>query len=71
MDCERKGCGHPLAFHDPCSICDCPGYEPAERKRRAAMLTDTNPPSPATKRAMIELVKQVRADEQRRLGHLS
>lgn len=46
MDCEREGCGHPLAFHDPCSKCDCPGYEPADRKERIAMLTDPKPRGP-------------------------
>lgn len=47
MDCEREGCGHPLAFHDPCNKCDCAGYQPAARKERVARLTDPQPrPAP-------------------------
>ena len=42
MDCERKGCGHPLALHDPCSApkCRCTAYQPADRKERVASITD-------------------------------
>ena len=45
MDCERKGCGHPLAVHDPCSVakCNCRAYLPRDRKQRAAAITDTAP----------------------------
>lgn len=52
MDCEREGCGHPLALHDPCSKCDCDAYEPADRKERVAMLTDdrVRPPTIANAR---------------------
>lgn len=39
--CARKGCRHPLAFHDPCSKCHCPGFATedtlaAERDARKA-----------------------------------
>lgn len=40
MDCERKGCGHPLALHNPCSRCACRAFEPADRKEWVATLTD-------------------------------
>lgn len=42
MDCERKGCGHPLAVHDPCSAdrCKCRSFVPVARKKRVALLTD-------------------------------
>lgn len=48
MNCERKGCGHPLAVHDPCTAmlasgkaCRCKAYTPADQKARAAAITDT------------------------------
>jgi hypothetical protein len=28
---ERCHCGHERRFHDPCSICECPFFRPAER----------------------------------------
>lgn len=38
--CERKSCGHPLAFHDPCSKCGCKSFKPQGRKDRVRRLTD-------------------------------
>ena len=56
MDCERKGCGHPLAVHDPCSVakCRCRGYLPRDRKVRVATLTDVVPPPRETLAALRE-----------------
>lgn len=64
MDCEREGCGHPLALHDPCTVkgCRCGAYEPAGRKARVAELTDI--PEPRT------AIAEIRAKERRRLGGL-
>lgn len=55
FDCERPGCGHPLAVHDPCYavvatdddtgepiLCDCDAFVPADRKARVARLTNTD-----------------------------
>lgn len=48
MNCERKGCGHPLGLHDPCTgttakgrPCRCKAFTPADQKARAAAITDT------------------------------
>lgn len=75
MLCEREGCGHPLAVHDPCSICGCPGYEPADRKARAALLTDVfdepHKVPPTAKVAQRAFLADLRANERRRLGGLS
>lgn len=61
MDCEA--CGHPLGFHDPCSKCDCPAYQPADRKVRVASLTDIDPgrPAPATIKAQRERELRLRS----------
>jgi hypothetical protein len=61
MDCERSGCGHPLAIHDPCTAtaCPCRAYEPADRKARVAVLTDVEVGRQA--------LKSIRADERKRL----
>lgn len=42
MNCEREGCGDPLAIHDPCSRkgCKCRSFVPQARKRNVAKLTD-------------------------------
>ena len=42
MDCKRKGCGHPLALHDPCSAegCKCSSFVPKARKEQLAELSD-------------------------------
>lgn len=78
MDCERKGCAHPLAVHDPCSAprCLCAGYEPGDRKARAALITDVDKQRPPTlaelnKKGQKELLDSLRADEARRFGGIS
>lgn len=63
MPCERQGCGHPLAVHDPCSICGCAGYQPEDRKIRAAMLTDIGTGVPTTKAGLNAWVKELREKE--------
>lgn len=75
MDCERKGCGHPLAVHDPCSVlgCACTAYEPADRKSRAAAITDVQelPEFQRTKAKQQQWIRDVRKTEAARLGGLS
>lgn len=78
MDCERPKCGHPLALHDPCSVpgCGCAGYEPADRKARAALITDVDKQRPPTLADVDEsgqktMLDSLRADEARRFGGLS
>lgn len=67
MDCKKKGCGHPLAVHDPCSLCRCRAFTPTAQKRRAAMLTDLQPVA----RMDEERLAEIREQELRRLAALS
>lgn len=41
---EQCYCGHVRAFHDPCSICECPYYRPAELVKAKKFKTRPVPP---------------------------
>lgn len=43
-------CGHPMSFHNPCSVCECPRF--TEGKKAKFALRDTGGPNRA--RALIE-----------------